>query len=92
MLVAPGLAPPNHLLLRSVVVVVLAFSVPASAQSDASEQILKQAITLHQSGSIDQAIEAYRKYLQQRPESPLALSNLGAAYARVGRYEDAIAQ
>jgi Flp pilus assembly protein TadD len=64
----------------------------AHAQTDAAEQVLKQAITLHQAGNMDGAIEAYRKYLRARPESPLALSNLGAAYARVGRYEDAIAQ
>ncbi|MES1258722.1 MAG: tetratricopeptide repeat protein [Acidobacteriota bacterium] len=64
----------------------------AAGQTDATEQILKQAITLHQAGDMDGAIEAYRKYLKARPDSPIALSNLGAAYARAGRYEDAIAQ
>ena len=67
-------------------------AVCANAQSDAVEQILKQAIGRHQSGDIEGAIEAYRKYLASRPDSPIALSNLGAAYARVARYEDAIAQ
>jgi tetratricopeptide (TPR) repeat protein len=65
---------------------------PAGAQTDAAEQTLKQAIALHQAGDINGAIDAYRKYLRARPESPMALSNLGAAYARVGRYEDAVAQ
>ena len=69
---------------------ICAFS--ASAQSETPEEILKQAIDRHQAGDIDAAIQAYRKYLDARPESPLALSNLGAAYARIGRYEDAIAQ
>jgi tetratricopeptide (TPR) repeat protein len=64
----------------------------AIAQTDAAEQILRQAITLHQSGDIDRAIQSYEKYLRVRPDSPIALSNLGAAYARAGRYEDAIAQ
>src|SRR6266851_673203 len=64
----------------------------ASAQSGQAENILKQAITLHQSGDIDGAIRAYQEYLAVRPDSPIALSNLGAAYARVGRYEDAITQ
>jgi tetratricopeptide (TPR) repeat protein len=64
----------------------------ANAQPDATEEILKQAINLHQAGDIDGAIQAYRKYLVARPDSPLALSNLGAAYARIARYEDAIAQ
>jgi tetratricopeptide (TPR) repeat protein len=59
------------------------------AQPDATEEILKQAIALHQAGNIDAAIEAYKKYLAARPESPIALSNLGAAYAREARYEDA---
>jgi tetratricopeptide (TPR) repeat protein len=69
---------------------ICAFS--ANAQSDATEEILKQAISQHQAGDIDNAIQSYRKYLDARPESPMALSNLGAAYARIARYEDAIAQ
>ena len=64
----------------------------ANAQPDATEEILKQAINRHQGGDIDGAIQGYRKYLAARPDSPLALSNLGAAYARIARYEDAIAQ
>jgi len=76
----------------AVVAVLIAGFHAANAQTDASEQILKQAIGLHQAGNIDAAIEAYRKYLQARPESTIALSNLGAAYARAGRYEQAIAQ
>ena len=64
----------------------------ANAQPDATEEILKQAIAQHQAGKIAEAIDAYEKYLAQRPESPLALANLGAAYARVGRYQEAIVQ
>jgi tetratricopeptide (TPR) repeat protein len=56
------------------------------------DDLLKQAITLHQSGDIEHAIPAYQKYLALRPDSPTALSNLGAAYARTGRYQDAIVQ
>jgi len=61
------------------------------AQSD-PEALLKEAIALHQSGNVAEAIPAYEKYLAQRPDSPMALSNLGAAYARVARYDDAIVQ
>jgi tetratricopeptide (TPR) repeat protein len=64
----------------------------ASAQTMNVEEILKRAISLHQSGDIAAAIPAYEKYLAQRPDSPLALSNLGAAYAGAGRYKDAIIQ
>ena len=62
------------------------------AQTDAAEQVLRQAVGLHQAGDIPGAIEAYRKYLAQKPDSLMALSNLGAAYAHVGRYQDAIVQ
>src|SRR5689334_15655239 len=72
--------------------VLAALAFGAAAQTDATEEILKQAIALHQAGKVDAAIPAYEKYLAARPESPLALSNLGAAYAKVGRYQDAIAQ
>ena len=58
----------------------------------AQEDILQRAIGLHQSGDIPAAIEAYQAYLAKRPGSALALSNLGAAYARVGRYQDAVVQ
>jgi tetratricopeptide (TPR) repeat protein len=75
-----------HLLLGAVLVGVL------HAQPDATEQFLQQAIGLHQAGDINGAIAAYQKYLAARPESFMALSNLGAAYAHVARYEDAVAQ
>jgi len=62
------------------------------AQPDRWEPILKHAIELHQAGDVEGAIDAYRNYLTGRPNSPLALSNLGAAYAKTGRYLDAVAQ
>lgn len=62
------------------------------AQSDRSEQTLANAVALHQSGDIDAAIEAYCAYLAVHPESLVALSNLGAAYAHTGRYQEAIKQ
>jgi Flp pilus assembly protein TadD len=56
------------------------------------EPIFKQAISQHQSGNIAAAISSYQKYLAQRPDSLIALSNLGACYAHSGRYQDAIVQ
>lgn len=56
------------------------------------ESVLKQAIVLHQSGDIDGAIRGYREYLALRPDSVEARSNLGAALARAGRFEEAIAE
>jgi tetratricopeptide (TPR) repeat protein len=72
--------------------IALLVPVRANAQSGAAEEILKQAISRHQAGDIDGAIQAYEKYLAARPDSVMARSNLGAAYSRAARYEDAIAQ
>lgn len=70
----------------------LLICVATAAQTADIEGILKQAIALHQAGDVAAAIPAYEKYLTHRPDSPVALSNLGAAYARTGRYRDAIAR
>jgi tetratricopeptide (TPR) repeat protein len=59
---------------------------------DAPEQILQQAIAMHQSGDTEGAIKEYRAYLRLRPDSPDVRSNLGAALAGTGRYAEAIAE
>jgi tetratricopeptide (TPR) repeat protein len=43
-------------------------------------------------GDLDGAIRAYRDYLAVEPDSVQARSNLGAALARAGRYDEAIAE
>jgi tetratricopeptide (TPR) repeat protein len=40
----------------------------------------------------ESAIHAYREYLETHPDSAEARSNLGAALARAGRYDEAIAE
>jgi Flp pilus assembly protein TadD len=72
--------------------IALLVPVRVTAQPKAEEEILKQAIARHQAGDIDGAIRAYEKYLAARPDSAMARSNLGAAYARAARYDEAIAQ
>ena len=61
-----------------------------AAGQPAVEKHLQDAIALHQSGDFEGAIRQYRKYLQERPDSMSARSNLGAALAHVGRYGEAI--
>jgi Flp pilus assembly protein TadD len=78
--------------IRFLLTTVLLSGLSLQAQPDATEEILKRAIALHQSGDIPNAILAYQKYLTARPDSLSAHSNLGAAYARLARYEDAIIQ
>lgn len=67
---------------------------PALAQtrSDDVEQAFAHATRLHESGDIEGAIRGYQSILARRPERVDVRSNLGAAYSRLGRYEEAIAQ
>ena len=54
------------------------------------QSLLKEATSLQQQGKLDQAIEDYRLLLQQYPNIAAIHSNLGAALAGLGRYEEAI--
>lgn len=55
-------------------------------------QLFARAVQLHQSGDILGAIREYEAFLNVQPHSIEARSNLGAAYARLGRYAEAIEQ
>lgn len=63
---------------------------PACAEQP--DVILKQAVEAHRGGDIDKAVRLYKEFLKVRPNSLEAHSNLGAALARQGLYEDAISQ
>src|SRR5256885_1880402 len=58
----------------------------------APAEILKEAVALHQAGKLDLAIENYRIFLQSYPDVAPVRSDLGAALAGAGRYEEAIAE
>jgi tetratricopeptide (TPR) repeat protein len=64
----------------------------AQGRQDDVEGAFAEAMRLHQSGDIEGAIRGYLAILARRPELGDVRSNLGAAYARLGRYEEAIAQ
>ena len=65
----------------------------AEAQSPADfDRLLERALQLHQAGDLLGAIETYKSALAIVPDRADALSNLGAAYVRLGQYDDAIAQ
>jgi len=70
----------------------LPLAVAALLAQPQAESILKNAITLHQSGDFSGAIGLYQEYLKLRPGSLDGLSNLGAALAHEGRFAEAIAQ
>ena len=52
----------------------------------------RAALELHQAGDILGAIDAYKAALAIAPTRADALSNLGAAYVRLGQYDEAIKQ
>ena len=54
--------------------------------------MLKEAETFHRAGKLDQAINDYKLFLEQYPDVPQVRSDLGAALAGAGRYEEAIAE
>ena len=61
-------------------------------QTPEAEAILRHAIELHQKGDVAAAIPEYRAYLKQVPGNVMARSNLGAALAHAGLYEEAVAE
>src|SRR5436190_7981649 len=75
---------------------VLATMLPAGLLSGQTAQtpeaVLREAEALHRAGKLDQAIEDYRLFLAQHPEVVQVRSDLGAALAGAGRYEEAITE
>jgi tetratricopeptide (TPR) repeat protein len=71
----------------------LGLPAPALAQPAAAptaDELFGKGVARHQAGDILGAVEAYQEALQKDPARVDARSNLGAAYVRLGRYEDAI--
>jgi tetratricopeptide (TPR) repeat protein len=61
------------------------------AQSGQSPQeLLKEAIAFQQAGKLDDAVRDYRSFLDMYPDVAQARSNLGAALAAQGKYQEAI--
>jgi protein O-GlcNAc transferase len=66
---------------------------PALAQNAPDfARLFGRAIELHQAGDLLGAIDAYKAALAISPDRADALSNLGAAYVRLGQYDDGIRQ
>lgn len=63
----------------------------AGAQSDL-EAVLSRAVELHQGGDLEGAAALYLQVLREAPGAGLVRSNLGAVYAGLGRYEEAISE
>jgi tetratricopeptide (TPR) repeat protein len=74
--------------------VVLAQSPRVAAQTGTTDEdsAFARATQLHESGDIEGAIRGYLAILSSHPGRADVRSNLGAAYSRLGRYEEAISQ
>lgn len=55
-------------------------------------ELLKEAGAFHRTGKLDQAIKDYKLFLEQYPDVPQVRSDLGAALAGSGRYQEAIVE
>ncbi len=71
--------------------VLLAFASVAWAQQLSPDQLLSRAIAEQERGEIQAAIRDYREVLKLRPDAAGAKVNLGAALARIGQFDEAIA-
>lgn len=83
----------------SIVLGFLLAASPAAAQSPGAatapldlDQLFAHALELQQAGDVLGAIDAYKAALAIAPGRADALSNLGAAYVRLGQYDDGIKQ
>jgi tetratricopeptide (TPR) repeat protein len=65
---------------------------PGSGTRPTAESLFQQALELHKAGDILGAIAAYQASLNLNPDNPGAHSNLGAAFVRLGRYDEAITE
>ena len=73
---------------RWLLVLVLA----ALGQCASVEQIWKDAVQAHQQGQFEVALARYEEILKQQPDFVPALTNAGAVYSKLGRYEEAATQ
>ena len=64
---------------------------PAATSAD-FDRLLGRAMELHKAGDLLGAIDTYKAALAIDPARADALSNLGAAYVRLGQFDDAIKQ
>jgi tetratricopeptide (TPR) repeat protein len=67
-----------------------AFAQPQNAPD--GDRLFVRGLELHQAGDILGAIDAYQAALAVAPTRVDAMSNLGAAYVRLGRFDEAIKQ
>lgn len=53
--------------------------------------LLRQAVTAHEAGKLDEALPIYRRFVDENPRHPTALQLLGVLHSQRGEYDRAIA-
>src|SRR5262245_36688151 len=81
-----------HFFLLALLVCGFAQRAAGQSRSAQADQLVARALQSQQAGDIEAAVRDYKAVLAIDPNRADARSNLGAAYARLGRYEDAIEQ
>ena len=79
----------------SVICLLLVLPLPrtlATQDERSPQDLLKEAESLQQAGKLDEAIADYRLILKRYPDVAPVRSDLGAALAREGRYQEAIVE
>src|SRR5207247_8751860 len=82
-------------LVRLTLLLILYAAAPVCAQAQSArdfERLFVRALELQQAGDVLGAIDTYKTALAIIPDRADALSNLGAAYVRLGQYDDGIKQ
>jgi tetratricopeptide (TPR) repeat protein len=64
----------------------------ACAQSSSPEQLFRDAVAAQQHGDDALAVRKYQELLKRYPDAIEVRANLGAALAKLGRYDEAIVQ
>jgi tetratricopeptide (TPR) repeat protein len=73
-------------------VFLLVLGLCAVARSQTPQALVQDAISKQRAGDLAGAAKEYRQFLKLHPEATAIHSNLGAALAGVGRFEEAIAE
>ena len=73
-------------------VLVISAGVLSAQTSESPQELLKQAIAEHQAGKLADAVRDYRTFLDMYPDVVQVRSNLGAALAAQGQYQEAIVE
>jgi len=87
-----SLLPNSRWLATSALSAALLAAAALPAQESEAEAMLSRALVLQQSGDLEGAAALYVQVLRAFPGAARVRSNLGAAYAGLGRYDEAIEQ